>query len=383
MIKEARLIKTFTRIAGIPGLSGREKLIAEDLCKQLRRLGIKYTFDRALGKAGQVGNLIAYLKGNVPCPPLLINAHMDTVGPIDNHGWIRRSGFLESLGRSILGADDRSGVAVILEVLEHFVESKKPHPPLEVVFTVAEETGLTGAKQMDYSLLKARYGIVLDGGDPLTPVAAAPQAYKLTFRVQGKAAHAGVSPERGISALQVASSAVSKIKTGRIDFETTANLGVMHSGTATNIVPEFAEVRGEARSHNVKKLDAQIKHMRDAFQKAARKAKRPGASFAGLPRLTEEIIFDYPRMRLTDKNLTVRLVKKAGRDLGHKITTTVGGGGSDANIFNSRKIECLILGSGMERVHSVEERLNLEHFFLSAQLLARAVELFPRMINPK
>jgi len=383
MIKENRLIKTFTAIAGIPGLSKQEKLIAEELARRLRRLGIKCQFDSALKNDGQVGNLIAYVKGNVSAPPLLLNAHMDTVGPIDNHGWRRRGNFLESRGKSILGADDRSGVAVILEVLEHLVESNAPRPPLEVVFTVAEEIGLMGAKQLDRSMLRARHGIVLDSGDPLQPVVAAPQAYKLTFKIRGKAAHAGVSPERGINALAVAAQAISRIRIGRIDFETTANIGIIQSGIATNIVPESAEVFGEARSHNVKKLDAQIKHMRAAFKKAVSEARKPGAAFKGLPRLSEEIDFDYPKMKLTDKSLMVRVIKKASRDLGRQVALTTGGGGSDANIFNSRKIECLIIGSGMERVHSVEERLNLDHLVLSARLVARAVELFPQFADSK
>jgi len=383
MIKEARLIKTFTSIAGIPGLSKQEKLIADELARRLRGLGIQCKFDRALKNDGQVGNLIAYLKGNVLAPPLLLNAHMDTVGPIENHGWIRRGNFLESRGKSILGADDRSGVAVILEVLEHLAETNAPHPPLEVVFTVAEEIGLMGVKQLDCSMLRARHGIVLDSGNPLQPVVAAPQAYKLTFKVQGKAAHAGVSPERGINALQVAAKAISRIKIGRIDFETTANIGIMHSGTATNIVPESAEVFGEARSHNLKKLNAQIKHMRHAFRKAVSEAKKPGTAFAGLPRLTEKIEFDYPRMKLTGKDPMVRLKKNGGKQLGRLVAIWVGGGGSDANILNARKIQCLILGSGMERVHSVEERLNLDHLILSARLLARAIELFPQFANSK
>jgi len=383
MIRKERLIKTFTEIAAIPGLSKKEKLIAAELAKRLKKLGIKYKFDRALSGGGQVGNLIAFKEGAKPAPPLMINAHMDTVGPVDNFGWRRKGHFIESRGKSILGADDRSGVAVILEVLTHLVETREPHPPLEIVFTVAEEIGLLGAKALDCSKLCAKHGIVLDSDNPLEPVIAAPEAYKLVFMVYGKEAHAGVSPEKGINAIQIAGKAISRIKLGRIDFETTANLGIIQGGNATNIVPNFVEVKGEARSHNVNKLNRQVEEMRGAFQRAVKEAKRSGAAFAGLPRLEEEIIFDYPKMRLSERNLMVRLIKAAGKAFGKEVIPKVGGGGSDANIFNAAGIECLILGSGMERVHTVGERLNLGQLYLGAQMLAKVIELFPVFISLK
>ena len=379
MITKERLVKSFIDIAKIPGLSKREGLVAAELVKRITKLGIKYRFDRPIKPDGQVGNLIAYVKGKVAAPPLLVNAHIDTVGPIDNYGSRRRGNFLESKGRSILAADDRSGVAVILEVLAHLAESKSPHPPLEIVFTVAEEIGLCGSKALDYKLISAKHGIVLDSDDPLMPVVAAPEAYKLYFKIHGKSAHAGVAPEKGLNAIQAAAKAISRIRLGRIDFETTANIGIIQGGNATNIVPELAEVRGEARSHNVKKLERQIEHMRNAFKQAVKEARRPGV--AGLPRLEEEIVFDYPKMRLSEKCVMVKLFKQTAKSLGKTLTPTVGGGGSDANIFNAHGIESLILGSGMAQVHTVAERLNLNQLYLGAQMLARAIELYPVFIR--
>jgi len=383
MINKNRLVKTFLELARIPGLSGKEGLVAAELARRLSRLGIKYHFDSPTRPGNKVGNLIAYIKGNAPGPALLINAHIDTVGPIEPFGCRRRGNFLESKGQSILGADDRSGVAAILEALAHLKESGIRHGPLEIVFTVAEEIGLLGAKALDYKLLSARHGIVLDSDSPLEPVIAAPEAYRLNFQIRGKAAHAGVAPEKGINAIQIASRAISRLRLGRIDFETTANIGLISGGSATNIVPEFAEARGEARSHNRRKLQTQIRQMRMAFRQAVREARLGTRAFAGLPRLSEEIILDYPRMRLDSQSLVLRLMKEAARTLGCKISPKVGGGGSDANIFNAHRIESLVIGTGMEKVHTTSERLNLNQFHLGVQMLVRAIELFPSFCRSK
>jgi len=376
MIKPERLIRTFLEMARIPGLSKNEDRIAAELVRRLQKLGVKYKFDKPFA-GGKVGNLVAYLKGSVSAPPLMLNAHIDTVGPMEHWGFRRTGNWLLSKGKSILGSDDRSGVAVILETLAHLQESQAPCPPLEIVFTVQEEIGLMGSKSLDYKLITARHGIVLDSDSPLQPVIAAPEAYKLVFRVLGKAAHAGVSPETGINAIAIAGKAIAGMKLGRIDFETTANIGVISGGSATNIVPGFAEARGEARSHNNKKLQAQIKHMRNAFKSAVKEAGRAGAEFQGLPRLEEQIIFDYPRMRLPEKSVMVRLLKGAAKALGQELNPKVGGGGSDANIFNAHGIETLILGSGMHQVHTTSERLNLNELFLAAEMLAKAIQLYP------
>ena len=159
-------------------------------------------------------------------------------------------------------------------------------------------------------------------------------------------------------------------------FETTANIGVINGGTATNIVPELVEVRGEVRSHNRAKLKRQLEKIRKAFQKEVERAQRPEPEFKGLPKLEEEILFDYPLMRLDEGSFLVNLFKEAGSSLGMKITTKIGSGGSDANIFNSLGIETLIMGCGMERVHTTEERLNINWFYQSAKLLACVIELY-------
>ncbi len=375
MIKKNRVLKTFLEIARIPGLSKQEGRIAAELAKRLKRLGVKVGFDRALAGEAEVGNLIGHLQGNTSGPPLLLNAHMDTVGPIENWGFRRRGDWLESKGKSILGADDRSGVAVILEVVQHLIESRQTRPDLEIVLTIAEEIGLMGAKALDCSAVKSRYGIVLDSDSPLDLTVAAPEAYKLTFRVHGKSAHAGVAPESGLNAIAIAARAIGRMRLGRIDFETTANLGIISGGNAANIVPDLVEVRGEARSHDRKKLQKQIAHMRGVFKQAVMEAR--SRKFPGLPRLEEEIVFDYPVMKVSPDSVLLKLFRAAAKGLGYEIVTKVGGGGSDANIFNAAGIECVILGSGMDRVHTTEERLNLGHLYLSAQMLARVIELYP------
>ncbi len=381
MIKRERVIRTFIEIARIPGLSRKEGRIAEELCRRLKKLGVRVRFDQGLKGEGEVGNIIGCLPGNLPGPPLLLNAHMDTVGPVDHWGCRRSGKYLVTEGRSILGADNRSGVAVILETLAHLQESRVLHPDLEIVITVAEEIGLLGAKSLDYKMIRSRLGIVLDADSPLEPVIAAPEAYRLNFKVHGKTAHAGVSPERGLNAISIAARAISKIKIGRIDFETTANLGIIQGGTATNIVPDLVEVRGEARSHNRKKIQAQIAQMRSGFQKAVEQAR--SRKFPGLPRLEEEIVFDYPLMKIPERHFLLKLIRAAAKELGKETTPKVGGGGSDANIFNAHKIESVILGSGMQQVHTVEEKLDLDRLHLSARMLAKIVELYPSMLKRK
>lgn len=376
MIKRERLEKSFLELAQISGLSRKEGKVARFVEGKLRKLGAKVIYDKKLEKLGfETGNLIAYVDGQEGRSCLILNAHLDTVPPVENFGYRKRRGYIESKGSSILGADNRSGVAVILEVIEHLRESGKPHPRIEVVFTVGEEIGLLGAKNLDYSLLSAKRAIVLDAKSPEELIIKAPSAYKVNFYVIGKEAHAGVNPEKGVNAIQVASKGIAKMRLGKIDFETTANIGIINGGTATNIVPGRAEVKGEVRSHNSKKLKRHLAHMREAMRVAVKDAQR---SFTGgrekFPRLEEEIIFDYPRMSVKENSELVKLFSNCARELGWAIRLTASNGGSDANIFNANGIESVIFGSGMENVHSCQERLNLDYFYRGALLLAKVLE---------
>ncbi|MEA3307714.1 MAG: M20/M25/M40 family metallo-hydrolase, partial [Elusimicrobiota bacterium] len=231
-INKKRMIKDFMKLVKIDSLSGREKNISLYLKKVLEKMGAKVSFDNAGKKTkGNTGNLIAKFKGTRKGKPFILSAHMDTVEPGENIKPILKSDRITSDGSTILGADCKSGIVIILEVIRVLQENKLPYPPIEVVFTVSEEVGLLGAKFLDYSKVKGKYGMIFDSERVLNQVTAyAPAANKIEIEVYGKAAHAGVAPESGISAIKVAANAISKMKLGRIDFETTANIGMINGG---------------------------------------------------------------------------------------------------------------------------------------------------------
>ncbi|HEY3379424.1 MAG TPA: M20/M25/M40 family metallo-hydrolase, partial [Armatimonadota bacterium] len=240
-INRTRLIETFLTLLAINAPSRREGAIAKHLRTVLEELGLTVCVDDAgehLG--GETGNLIARLPGNIDAPPLLFCAHIDTVAPTEGLHVQRGNGEIRSDGATILGADDRAGVAAILEMLRALLESGARRPPLEIVFTVAEEIGVMGSMLLDYAQLTARYGFVPDTSGPVgIIVTRAPAQRHLHITIHGKAAHAGMTPEHGISAITVAARAIARMEQGRIDEETTANIGIMHGGKATNIVPEL------------------------------------------------------------------------------------------------------------------------------------------------
>ena len=275
MIKKQRLKRSFLSLIKINSISLHEGNIVKYLKKELNRLGLKTRIDSAKSKVGgETGNLIGYLKGKIKgAKTIMLNAHVDTVSSGVNIKHGTKKGTVRSDGRTILGADDKAGVAAILEVLEVLKEKKIPHGDIQVVFTVAEEIGLLGAKALSKGLLKADLGFAIDGGRVDIILNKAPSQNNIQAQVIGRAAHAGVHPEYGINAIQVVSKAIAEMKLGRIDKETTANIGIIRGGQATNIVPEKVRIKGEARSHSLAKLKKQIRHMKGKFKKACRKYK--------------------------------------------------------------------------------------------------------------
>jgi tripeptide aminopeptidase len=277
------------------------------------------------------------------------------------------NGIITSDGATILGGDDKSGVAVILEVLRALVEQGLAHPPLEVALTVSEEIGLEGAKGLDLNTLRAKEGIVLDsGGEIGSIVVAAPSQYKLRAVVHGKAAHAGAEPEKGINAIVVAAEAIAAMPLGRIDEETTANVGRIQGGTATNIVPDRVEMAGEARSHDESKLKAQVQAMTEALKMAA---SRHGAT------VEIDVERSYSTFQLSEEDAIVRRAMAAAKTLGLTPALVPSGGGSDANIFNAGGIATINVSTGMEKVHTTEERLVVDDLVKSAEFLLAILRL--------
>jgi tripeptide aminopeptidase len=300
---------------------------------------------------------------------------MDTVMPGRGIKPIREKDRIHTDGTTILGADDKSGLAIILEVLRVLRERKLPHPPIEVAFTICEETGLLGAKQLDLERLSAQDGLVLDSGPANSLFTRGPAADRLEFTVHGLAAHAGVCPEMGINAIRIAAEAISKMKLGRIDPDTTANIGIIQGGAAINIVPDQVVVKGEARSHDEAKLEAQSAHMARCFHEAAEAHVLMCGDEIIQARIEANVSRDYNRMNLDESAPVVRWVLAASRALNVKIECEKTGGGCDANVFNSQGRNIANLGTGMRDIHTTHEYLLLEEFFQTARVVLQMLQI--------
>jgi tripeptide aminopeptidase len=374
MINKNRLIRTFKELVRIDSPPLKERAAFNYVKKQLRSMGIT-SRETGRPRGGEVGSLIAYLAGkgnNRHC--IMLNAHIDTVAPGHNIRPITRGGYIQTNGSTILGADNKAGVAAILEVLRSIKQEKLDHPPLLLIFTVAEEIGLVGAKVLPDQVMKADFGLTLDGGDIDTIINQAPSQYNLTARIIGKAAHAGIHPEQGVNAIKVASEAIAKMRLGRIDSETTANIGVIAGGTATNIIPEEVELKGEARSHNMKKLDRQVAHMEKTLLAACHKYKA---------RVKLKVERVYRSFSINRKSRLMELVISGMKKNGLKPVIKKTGGGSDANIFNEWGIPTLILGVGADHVHTNRERIRIDDLVAGTETVMNILKEAVQWTNSK
>ena len=378
MINRDRMRDHFLALVQIDSLSRKEREVAMHLKGELTSLGAEVSFDQAdRPVGGTVGNLIGRLSGTQPGgAPFLLCAHMDTVGPGEGVKPHVEENIIKSDGSTILGADDKSGIAIICEVLRVLQEEKVPRPELEILLTICEETGLLGVKHLDVSLLHARTGLVLDSSDPDRLITRAPAANRLQFTLQGLEAHAGVCPEKGINAIRIASEAIAGMRLGRLDEETTANIGTIEGGSAINIIPKTAIVHGEARSHDEAKLEAQTEHMIRCFEEAARRHQLTLDGMTHRGQVTCQVQRDYDRLFIPEEARIVRLVRQAAHTLGREITLWRTGGGSDANILCARGLEVANVGTGQREVHTVQEYLLLNDMVRSAELILETVKLY-------
>ncbi len=375
MVNRERLAETFTQLVEIDSVSKEEGKIAVLIKDILESLGARTFVDGAGEKIGSdTGNLIAKIKGNTPAAALLLNAHMDTVEPGRGVQAVLKEGIFTSDGTTILGADDKSAIAIIIEVVRILKENDLPCSPLELVFTVCEETGLLGAKHLDFGLITAAYGFSLDATDTEGIVTRAPSANRLEFRVYGKDAHAGAAPEKGINAILLASKAIAPLEIGRIDHETTCNIGVVEGGTAINIVPNLVTVKGEVRSHDEDKLDRVTEKIVSSFKEVVENYKGPGAG-DGLPRLELQVDTDFRRTCIPEDHAVVTLASRAAENLGKKMITKRSGGGADANVFFEKGIMTGVLGTGMRDMHTVRESVGLDDMVQTTELLLEIIRL--------
>ncbi len=375
MIHPERLAEIFTRLVKIDSVSRNEANICNELQNILEAIGADTFIDRA-GDAvgGNTGNLIARFVGNVDAPVMMLCAHMDTVEPGNGVKPQFKDGVFTSDGSTILGADDKSAIAVLIEVLTTLHEERLPHGPLEVVLTICEEIGLLGAKHLDINHVKARFGYVLDTTDTTGIVNRAPGANHLEFIVNGKDAHAGAAPEKGINAIAIASKAIAGLTLGRIDHETTCNIGVIQGGVATNIIPSQVIVKGEVRSHDSQKLANLTQAIVTAFEAAVRDF-RPQSAEAGNPRLKVSVEPDFACTHIPEDHPVVSLAVKAAQNLGRTLKPRTTGGGADANVFFAKGIMTGVLGTGMRDMHTVRESVKLSDMVEAAELLLEIIRL--------
>ncbi|ABL00173.1 M20/M25/M40 family metallo-hydrolase [Pelobacter propionicus] len=359
-ITRQRLFATFMELCAIDSEPGRERQMADFLRERLTGLGCSVSEDRAGQPTnGNTGNLHARLEGSGPGEALFLSCHLDRVAPGTGVRPRIQGEYLVSDGTTVLGADDGAGLAAILEALTTIREHRIPHPTLEIVLTVAEELALAGVRHFDISRLEARSGFVLDAAGRVGQIVVqAPE--KVNFRAvfHGRSAHAGFSPEQGISAIQMAALAISRMRLLRIDPETTVNLGSISAQGASNIVPEFCELSGEIRSLDPAKVRAQLEAIERAMESAA--TELGGSTEL---RVTER----YPAYQLAEETKAARRAARAARRIGAPLLFTSTGGGSDANIFNSRGRETVVLSCGYEHAHTTAERISLEQLSLLAE----------------
>jgi tripeptide aminopeptidase len=374
MINRKRLIDTFKFLVGIDSVSRHEADIANELKKILESMGAETFIDNAGEKTGSnTGNLIAKFKGTEKTAPLLLNAHMDTVEPGRGVVPILKDGVFTSDGTTILGADDKSAIAVLLEVMKVIDENRLPHGPVEMAFTICEEIGLMGAKHMDLSLITAKYGYAIDSTDTEGIITNAPSANKIEFKVFGRDAHAGAAPEKGINAIQIASKAIARLQLGRIDKETTCNIGIINGGIATNIIPSLVTIKGEVRSHNDDKLK---KVTGDIIMSFENSVKEYGQDLSdGLPRVKTTVTDDFSRTDIPPDHPVVALAQKAAANLGRKMITKITGGGADANIFYQKGIITGVIGTGMKDMHTVRESISVDDMVRAGELLLEIIRL--------
>lgn len=368
MINEKRLLERFLNYVQIDSPTKYEREFAEYIMKEMEKMGLEVHMDDAGEKVGSnSGNVIGRLKGNTDGEAILFSAHMDTVSPGKGIKPVIKDGVIYSDGTTVLGGDDKAGIAAILEAIETVIEKGIPHGDIEVVFSIYEEGGLYGAKNLDYTKLKAKKGFVLDsGGNPGEIIIQGPAQNKIYAKFIGKEAHAGVAPENGISAIQMAAEAISNMKLLRIDEETTANIGVISGGEATNIVTKEVKIQGEARSLSDEKLQKQTEHMVKCCEEAAQK-------FGG--KVEVEVDHSYGAFKVEEDAEIVQKVKEACRNIGLEPYTTSSGGGSDTNILNANGIVAVNLGIGERKPHTVEEHIHIKDLENAARLVLEIIKV--------
>jgi tripeptide aminopeptidase len=336
----AEVVDLFLELAALPSPPGEERAVADAVTRYLRDLGLQVDEDDAGATVGStIGNLFCRLEPNGDGgTPIFLCAHLDTVPPDGALEPVLEDGVIRNAGGTILGADNKS--------------ENRPHAGIELLFTPKEEVGLLGAAAFDHERMHARVGYVYDQAAPIGDVIlGAPHSQAMQVRFHGRAAHSGMYPEEGRSAIAAAARAIADLRLGRVDEETTANVGIIQGGTAGNIIPEWCTLDAEARSHDERKLADLVQEMVDAFSFAA-----------GLEdcEVETKVSKSYRGYRFKRDDQVVRYAHSALERTGYTPNYALSGGAADANVFNDRGLACLNLANGMQDIHTPDERITVE-----------------------
>lgn len=368
MINQERLLNEFLELVQIDSETKYEGEIAKVLKKKFSDLGVEVIDDETQNITGHgAGNLICNLLATKEgVDTIYFTSHMDTVVPGKGVKPSVQDGYVVTDGTTILGADDKAGLAVMLEVIRVLKENNIPHGKIQFVITVGEESGLVGAKALDPKYLEAKLGFALDSDGKVGDiVVAAPTQAKVKAKIIGKAAHAGVAPEKGISAITMAAKAIAQMPLGRIDEETTANIGSFVGQGPTNIVCDKVEIIAEARSLVPEKMEAQVAKMKEAFETVA-------SNMGGQAEVEIEVM--YPGFKFGDGDEVVEIAKRAAEKIGRTPRLLKSGGGSDANVIAGFNIPTVNLAVGYEEIHTTKERMPIEELNKLAEMVIALIE---------
>ncbi|BCL62803.1 hypothetical protein DGMP_34960 [Desulfomarina profundi] len=378
-INKERLAATFTTLCEISSPSKNEAAVAAWLKEKFTELGADYIYeDGSAAKTGaDCGNLIIRFDGHGDGEPFFFSCHMDTVQPGENVKVIRTGDIFTSAGDTVLGSDDKSGIAAIIEMITLLREQDIPHPTIEIIITTCEEIGLRGAKNLEFGKLQSTYGYALDSTGIDRVIYGAPAANRFSIKVRGIAAHAGLDPETGINALALAAQALDRIKVGRLDEESTRNFGLISGGVATNIVPECITIYGEVRSHSLEKLEKYTKEVITLFNEVVDSTPKKQQDGFLRPSVEWSVEEEYPVLALDRNAPVIKRIEQAAEKIGKKMEFLIAGGGSDANIYCGHGLPTAIVATGMDRVHTVDEQLDLNDCVSLTELICSLASVCP------
>jgi tripeptide aminopeptidase len=367
LVAEPESVSLFCELAAIASPPGEERAVADVVLRYLRQFGLEPDEDDCGARIGStMGNVYVRIEATAPGTPLFLCAHLDTVPPAGELRPVVEDGVIRNAGGTILGADNKAAVVAMLEGARRVLVENRPHAGIELLFTPKEEVGLLGAAAFDHERLVARTGYVYDQAAPIGQIIlGSPWSRSLEVRFHGRAAHSGMFPEEGRSAILAAANAIADLRLGRVDEETTANVGVISGGTAGNVVPEWCSFVGEARCHDESRLGEIVQEMLDACSFAATSVDCE---------VETQVRKSYSGYRLRQDEPAVQLAAAALERCGLVASYALSGGGADANVFNERGLRCVNLANAMTDIHTPDERISVADLEAMVDVTAALIE---------